>query len=99
MNIHSMLQRVPEEWINENNEGYLDYDSYENDNIYLDSISSRLSNYERAQELAPFLELILWQTKIIERSNDIVDDDTKRSCRIESYAMFAIIYPNLIAFL
>ncbi len=81
-NIHSMLQRIPEELVDDVNEGYIVYDCYEKGYIYIDSISSRLSNYERAQVLAPFLELILWQTKIMERSNYNIDDETKRSCRL-----------------
>ncbi len=98
--IHSMLQRLPKELIDDGIKGRLFNDAYKKGNIYFDSIISRLSNYELAQELAPCLEMIVWQTKIMERSNyNIIDDETKRSCRIVSYAMFAIISPNVIAFL
>ncbi len=95
-----MLQWVPEELINNRFEGYLYYDAYEKGNSYFDSISSQISNYKHAQELAPFLEMTVWKVKIMERLNyNIIDDETKSSCRIESYAMFAIIFPNVIAFL
>ncbi len=80
-----MLQRIPEGL---------------EDDIYFQSIESRLANYARLQEVAPFLELAFWKTKITERSNgNLINDDLKILCRIDSFSMFAIIFPNVISFL
>lgn len=69
---------------------------------YFDSIESRLSNYETLQRGLPILELALWRAKIIEQfdGNIIsVENDAKLMCRAHSFAMFAIIFPNVISFL
>ncbi len=91
-NIHDMLQRIPEVW---------EYDG--NDKVwyepYFDFIEHRLASYEHLQEVAPFLELALWKVKITEQSNgNIINDNLKNLCRIDSLSMFAIIFPNVFSF-
>ncbi len=88
--IHVMLQRIPEQlkWVNK---FWIDR--------YFDSIEYRLSDYEQAQEVVPFLELALWKVKITEQSNgSLINDDSKILCRIDSFSMFAIIFPNVLSF-
>ncbi len=94
-NIHNMLQRIPEEDSRNNMEAD---DKVWDDNF--DSIEHRLSDYEQAQEVAPLLELALWKVKIMEQWNgNLINDDAKLLCRIDSFSMFAIIFPNVISFL
>jgi hypothetical protein len=85
-NIHNMLQRIPKEKKNVN---------------YFDSIEARLAKYEYLQEVAPFLELALWKAKITEQQSNgnLINDDTKMLCRIDSISMFAIFFPNVLSFL
>ena len=103
-NIHNMLQRIPEELKEEENDdsegdNYF-YDFAEEDNDYFDSIESRLANYEHLQEVAPFLELALWKAKIMEQSNGSpINNKKKILCRVNSFSMFAIIFPNVLSFL
>jgi hypothetical protein len=84
-NIYNMLQRIEE----------LKEDKY------FDSIESQLANYVYLQEVAPFLELALWKAKITEQQSngDLIRDDTKMLCRIDSFAMFAVVFPNVLSFL
>ncbi len=102
-NIHNLLQRIPEELKDVDN----DDDSYnpstyneeeeeevkQEEDVYLDSIRSRLSNYEYLQTVAPFLELALWKLHM-EVSNLM-----KLQCRYNSLTMIPIIIPNVLSFL
>jgi BspA type Leucine rich repeat region (6 copies) len=92
-NIHDMLQHIPEVWeYDDNGEDW--------DEPYFDSIEHRLSNYEQAQEVAPFLELALWKTKIMEQSNgNLINNNKKNLCRIDSFSMFGVVFPNVLSFL
>ncbi len=93
INIHDMLQRIPEEVFKEVK--YRDWDE-----PHFGSIEHRLSEYKQAQEVAPFLELALWKAKMTEQSNgNLINDDAKMLCRIDSLSMFSIIFPNVISFL
>ncbi len=111
-NIYNMLQLIPEilkddeNEYNEDEEGddeEEDYEQEEEENgvtYYFAYIESQLSNYEHLQEVAPFLELALWKAKITEQANgNIIQDDTKILCRVNSFSMFAIIFPNVLSFL
>jgi hypothetical protein len=107
-NIHNMLQRIPEELKKEEEEEENDesegdnyfYEFAEEVNDYFFSIEARLANYEHLQEVAPFLELALWKAKIMEQSNgSIINNKKKILCRINSFSMFAIIFPNVLSFL
>jgi hypothetical protein len=105
-NIHNLLQRIPEKLQNNDSSNDSDDDSYESDddeeiNDYFDSIESRLAYYIYLQEIAPFLELALWKVKLTEQQSNgnLIDDDTKMLCRIDSISMFAIIFPNVLSFL
>ncbi len=86
-NIHEMFSRIPKE----------DSGKGKANNL----VESQLSNYENLQCGLPILELALWRAKIIEQfdSNIIsVENDAKLMCRTHSFAMFAIIFPNVISF-
>ncbi len=109
-NIYNMLQRIPEMWMDIEDE--YDVDEEEDDEeeeeengytYFLDSIESQLSNYEYLQEVAPFLELALWRAKIMEHQSNgnitNVENEGKLRCRTNSFSMFAIIFPNVISFL
>ncbi len=48
------------------------------------------------------LELAIWKSKIIERTDgniDLFTTDTKEECRIDSLSMVEIIVPNVLSFL
>jgi hypothetical protein len=86
-NIHEMFSRIPEE----------DSGKEKANNL----VESHLLNYENLQCGLPILELALWRAKIIEQfdSNIIsVENDAKLMCHTHSFAMFAIIFPNVISF-
>jgi len=114
--IHAMLQRIPsvvlfnedEEFINNNvpDNPYFEYFRlYEQECAYLKSINSQLVKYEHAQDVAqdvaPFLELTLWKTKIMEQSSNgnHIDNNARSRCREDSIAMLVIIFPNVLPFL
>ncbi len=104
--IYNMLRRFPEKLKDDEDddddeeEGDEQEDEENGDTYYFDSIESQLSNYEHLQEVAPFLELALWKAKITEQSSgNLIQDDTKILCRVNSFSMFAIIFPNVLAFL
>ena len=93
-NIHSMLQCIPTELLSRT------YWEEDEDDSYFDDIESQLANYEYLQEVVLSLELALWKAKITERSNgNLINDDMKIVCRIDSLSMFRIIFPNVISFL
>ena len=91
--IHDMLLSIP--FMNFFPENYI-----ARENCYFNVIHSQLANYEYLQDIAPFLELALWKTKIIEHSNgNLINDNVKLMCRIDSFSMFAIVFPNVLSFL
>jgi hypothetical protein len=48
------------------------------------------------------LELAIWKSKIIERTDgniDLLDADMKIECRTDSLTMVVIIVPNVLSFL
>ena len=103
-----MLQRIPEELKNNGSNNDSNDDSKDNwqheeeeNNDYFDSIECWITKYEYLQEVAPFLELALWKVKITEQQSNgnLIDDNTKMLCRIDSISMFAIIFPNVLSFL
>ncbi len=100
-NIYNMLQRIPEMWIVDEEEDNDEEEEEESGYTYYfgDPIESQLSYYEYLHGVALFLELAIWKVKITEQSNgNLIDDDTKMLCRIDSISMFAIIFPNVISF-
>jgi hypothetical protein len=83
-NIHNMLQRIPEELKDSDNDDDSEYweewdddevgdddeeGDIEEEEVFFNSIKSQLFNYEHLQEVAPLLELTLWKLKIMEQSN------------------------------
>ena len=75
--IHTMLQRIPEV-----------FGSYEKEDIYCNSIKSRLFQYKHLQDALPLLELALWKAKIIIHSNDNISNvknNVKMMCRDNSF--------------
>ena len=82
IHIHDRLQRIPEGLIVEPD--------------YLDSIKSRLSKYEEAQNVAPFLELALWKSHMEGRAYSNL---MKLQCCYNSLSMVPIIIPNVLSFL
>jgi hypothetical protein len=48
------------------------------------------------------LELAIWKSKIIERTDgniDLLDGDMKIECQTDSLTMVVIIFPNVLSFL
>jgi hypothetical protein len=87
-NIQKMLQRilVKREW----------------DEKACNYVESQLYKYEHLQNGLTILELALWKAKIMEQSNTNIinaENDVKWMCRVNSWSMFAIIFPNVIPFL
>ena len=65
-------------------------------------VASQLYKYEHLQNGLTILELALWKAKIMEQSNTNIinaENDVKWMCRVNSWSMFAIIFPNVISFL
>jgi hypothetical protein len=91
--IHDMLQRIPEGLNDDDNNR--DY-ARNGRSFYLDSIKSRLSKYEEAQKVAPFLELALWKSHMEGQANSHL---MKLQCRYNSLSMGPIIIPNVLSFL
>ena len=61
---------------------------------YFDSIEYWLANYVYFLEVAPFLELALWNAKIMEQSNgNHINNDMKILCRVDSLEMFPLSFP------
>lgn len=72
INIHNMLQRIPEELKDEEEDDDNDDDNEEEDNIgdkFFYDIKSQLANYEHLQYGLMVLELALWKEIITEHSN------------------------------
>jgi len=70
--------------------------------MYFCSIVSKLSVYEKLKDAPALLELAIWKSKIIERTNgniDLLDADMKIECRTDSLYMVVIIVPNVLSFL
>ncbi len=91
--IHTMLQSIPtiipqkKAW------------RLEDDNDFA-SIESRLAKYQHLQDVALFLELALWKSKILEQSNgNLLDERMKLQCRFDSLSMASVIIPNALSFL
>jgi hypothetical protein len=87
-NIHKMLQPILEEVSQDK---------------ACELVNSRLSEYKHRQYGLTVLELALWKAKIMEQSNTDsfinVENDVKWMCHVNSWSMFAIIFPNVITFL
>ena len=70
------------------------------ENGYSLSFNSQLANYEQLQDAALVLELAVWKTKVMEPSNgNLIDDNGKLMCRIDSLSMVSVIIPNVLSFL
>ena len=88
-NIHDMLGGIP-------SISSKDLDSY------FRSIDSKLSVYDKLKDAPALLELAIWKSKIIERTDgniDLLDADMKIECRTDSLSMVVIIVPNVLSFL
>jgi hypothetical protein len=88
-NIHDMLGGIP-------SISSKDLDSY------FRSIDSKLSVYDKLKDAPALLELAIWKSKIIERTDgniDLLDADMKIECRTDSLTMVVIIVPNVLSFL
>ena len=88
-NIHDMLGGIPSI-------------SSEGLDSYFRSIDSKLSVYDKLKDAPALLELAIWKSKIIERTDgniDLLDADMKIECRTDSLSMVAIIVPNVLSFL
>jgi hypothetical protein len=88
-NIHDMLGGIP-------SISSKDLDSY------FRSINSKLSVYDKLKDAPALLELAIWKSKIIERTDgniDLLDADVKIECRTDSLTMVVIIVPNVLSFL
>jgi len=69
---------------------------------YFRSVASKLSVYDKLKDAPALLELAIWKSKIIERTDgniDPLDADMKIECRTDSLPMVAIIVPNVLSFL
>jgi hypothetical protein len=65
-------------------------------------IDSKLSVYDKLKDAPALLELAIWKSKIIERTDgniDLLDADMKIECRTDSLTMVVIIVPNVLSFL
>jgi hypothetical protein len=88
-NIHDMLGGIPSI-------------SSEGLDSYFRSIDSKLSVYDKLKDAPSLLELAIWNSKIIERTDgniDLLDADMKIECRTDSLTMDVIIVPNVLSFL
>ncbi len=66
------------------------------------SIDSKLSVYDELKDAPALMELAIWKSKIIERTDgniDLLDADMKIECRTDSLSMVVIIIPNVLSFL
>jgi hypothetical protein len=69
---------------------------------YFRSIDSKLSVYEKLKDAPALLELAIWKSKIIKRTDGNINNisaDMKMKCRIDSLSMVVIIVPNVLSFL
>ena len=69
---------------------------------YFHSIVSKISVYDKFKDAPALLELAIWKSKIIKRSDgniDLLDADMKIECRTDSLSMVVIIVPNVLSFL
>ena len=69
---------------------------------HFDSINSNLSVYEKLKDSPALLELAIWKSKIIERTEgnvDLLAIDMKMQCRTDSLMKVTIIVPNVLSFL
>jgi len=69
--------------------------------LYFDSIDSKLSIYENLNDAPTLLELAIWKSKITEQTNgniDLLTDEMKMECRIDSISTVVIIVPNVLTF-
>jgi hypothetical protein len=88
-NIHDMLGGIP----SISSEGLYSY---------FRSIDSKLSVYDKLKDSPALLELAIWKSKIIQRTDgniDLLDAVMKIECRTDSLSMVAIIVPNVLSFL
>ena len=66
------------------------------------SIDSKLSVYDKLKDAPALLELAIWKSKIIERTDgniDLLDADMKIEHRTDSLSVVVIIVPNVLSFL
>jgi len=63
------------------------------ENGYSLSFNSQLANYEQLQDAALVLELALWN------NDNLIDDNGKLMCQIDSLSMVSVIIPNVLSFL
>jgi len=76
--------------------------SYEGLYSYFRSIVSKLSVYDKLKDSPALLELAIWKSKVIERTDgniDLLDADMKIECQTDSIYMVAFIVPNVLSFL
>ena len=103
INICTMLQCIPEELDDEmmDEDFEFDDDSTRDGDIFLNSIESRVSNYEHLQDdIAPILELALWKAELDEQSSGIlINEQMKWQCRENSLSRVSVIIPNALSFL
>lgn len=70
---------------------------------FFDPIDKQLTKYTRAQDVTPFLELILWQSKLSEQCAQAKCHDNcvnmRLKCRHDSLTMAIIIIPNVLPFI
>ena len=88
-NIHRMLKRIPSIF----SEGL---------KSYFHSIDSKLSVYDELKDAPSLLELVIWKSKITERTHGnlgLLNAAMKIECRTDSLSMVVIIVSNVLSFL
>jgi hypothetical protein len=91
-NIHRMLMHIP---------SIFSCFSRNCLDLYFDSIDSKLSVYENLNDAPTLLELAIWKSKITQQTNgniDLLTDEMKMECRIDSISTVVIIVPNVLTF-
>ena len=69
--------------------------------LYFISIDSKLSVYKNLNDVPTLLELAIWKSKITQQTNgniNLLTDEMKMECRIDSISMVVIIVPNVLTF-
>jgi hypothetical protein len=69
---------------------------------YFCSIDSKLTVYKKLKDASALLELAIWKSKIIKRTDgniNYLSADMKMKCQTDSLLMVVIIVPNVVSFL
>ena len=69
--------------------------------LYFNSIDSKLAIYDNLNDAPTLLELAILKSKIMEQANgniDLLTNEMKMECRIDSISMVVIIIPNVLTF-